>query len=137
MTNFSCYTDEVLLETYHTTRERLASFQSLLGHLELEMIRRMEARGAVGIPDERFTCEMKVTRNYDQLSLAPLKEVFNREDLNHCFTPAHEEVVQVADKWDVRKVIPLAKRYGIEATRIVEKATLPGRRSLVFQRKME
>ena len=56
-------------------------------------------------------------------------------DLHQCWTPEHTETIVVAEKWDGRKLGPLARRYGGRVLEVYEAARLPGRESLVIERK--
>ena len=125
--------DTQLLDQYEDSRNAVVSAQRVKGHLEQEIYRRMEERGAKAIPDETFVCEISQASIYDQDSFRPLLEVFNAPDLETCFTPEHTE--PVAAKWTTGKVLALARRYGDAALAIVAKAKQPGPRSLKFQRR--
>ena len=128
--------DAELLETYAETVKWLQEIRDYLGQLEQEIWRRMEERQATAIPDRTWTCEAKTRNTYPAMSLTPLKEVFDTTDLADCYTPAHQEVVDVPEKWDVRKVVPLARRYGAQALAIVERAKITERSGLKFDRKL-
>ena len=103
------------------------------GRLEQEIWRRMEERGAIAIPDETWVCEAKTRTTYLPIPLTPLKEILSEADLETCYTPAHMEMIP--DRWDGRKVLPLARRYGDVALGIVEKAKLTERAGLKFEKK--
>jgi hypothetical protein len=93
----------------------------------------MEERHAIAIPNETWVCEAQVRNTYPALYLTPLKEILSEADLQTCYTPAHQELKDVAEKWDVRKVLPLARRYGEEAQNVVDKAMLTERTGLKFE----
>ena len=95
----------------------------------------MEYRSATSIPSESFICELTSRTQYDQLGFTPLKEIFNDTDLPKCFTPAHIDSVDVPDKWSTQQVIALAKRYGDQALRVVERAKSLGSPRLKFERR--
>ena len=127
--------DHALLEQYAQALKRLQDTREYLGRLEQEIWRRMEERQATAIPNDTWVCEAKTRNTYPAASLTPLKEVFNADDLAACYTPAHQEVVDVPEKWNAHKVIPLARRYGAEALTIVEQAKMTERTGLKFHRK--
>ena len=56
-------------------------------------------------------------------------------DLHQCWTPEHTETIVVAEKWDGRKLGPLARRYGGRVLEVYEAARLPGREALGIERK--
>ena len=126
--------DELLAEMEHIGAV-LDGFKSTLGHLEQEAYRRIEERGATSIPSETYICEMETGFRYDQLSFAPLKEIFNDADLKKCLTPAHTDEVKVPDKWATGTVKSLATKYGAEAMRIFENARTETRGRLKFARR--
>ena len=125
--------DVDLLAQYEDSRDEASVALIVKGHLEQEIYRRMEERGARAIPDGEYICEMTQGSIYDQESFRPLLEIFNPADLVTCFTPEHME--PVAAKWQTTRVLALARRYGNAALAIVEKAKQPGGRSLKFQRR--
>ena len=126
--------DELLAEMEHIGAI-LDGFKATLGHLEMEVYRRIEERGATSIPSETYICEMETGWKYDQPSFGPLKEVFNDADLAKCLTPAHTEEVKVEDKWTTATVKSLANKYGSEALRIFENAQTESRGRLKFARR--
>jgi len=126
--------DELLAEMEHIGAI-LDGFKNTLGHLEMEVYRRIEERGATSIPSETYICEMETGFKYDQPSFGPLKEIFNDADLAKCLTPAHTEEVKVADKWTTATVKSLAVKYGAEALRIFENARTESRGRLKFARR--
>jgi len=126
--------DELLAEMEHIGAI-LDGFKNTLGHLEMEVYRRIEERGATSIPSETYICEMETGFKYDQPSFGPLKEIFNDADLKRCLTPAHTEEVKVADKWTTATVKSLAVKYGAEALRIFENARTESRGRLKFARR--
>ena len=126
--------DELLAEMEHIGAI-LDGFKATLGHLEMEAYRRIEERGATSIPSETYSCERETGGKYAQLSVGPLKEVFNEVDLAKCLTPAHTDEIKVADKWATVTVKSLAAKYGAEALRIVENAQTESRGRLKFARR--
>lgn len=132
---WSNVSDDDLLASHGHFLRNLAYCQEHLGRTEQEIQRRMNERKASAIPSEEFICEMEVKDTYSQPGFTPLKEIFFPADLAACFTPSHEETVQVADRWETAKVKALAKRYGEQALRVVEAARIPGPPKLKFRRK--
>ena len=111
--------DEDLLQEFQAARLVIHHNKLLLDLLEFEMHKRMDERGATGILTERYIASAIPTVDYDQQRLLPLKEVFTDADLQKCFTPEHEETVTIPHKFNMVKTIPLAKRYGAEALKLV------------------
>ena len=96
----------------------------LIGLLEFEMHKRMTDRGSTGIQTERYTASAVPSVSYDQQRLLPLIEVFTDADLEKCYTPEHQETTRVAPRFNMVKAIPLAKRYGAEALKLIEAAKI-------------
>ena len=91
--------------------------------IEQEWLRQMEANDATSIPG---VCEQVIENTYDQLAFTPLKEILHAPDLASALTPAHQETIDVPDKWKTATVLSLAKKYGREALAIVDQARIPG-----------
>ena len=95
----------------------------------------MEERGATAIPSDEYVCEMEVKNTYDQASLTPLLEIFDRSELSKCYEPEHQETITVKAKWRTQQVIAAAKKRGTTALAVVERARIPGAPRLKFQRR--
>lgn len=133
--NMTDYSDEALLNRYASHLDQKESIASELGRIEQEMHRRMNERQATAIHSEEFICGKETKDSYSQPAFTPLKEIFYTEDLESCLIWAHEETVQVPDRWETTKVKALAKRYGKEALDIVERARIPGAPRLRLRRR--
>lgn len=131
--NHGNWTDEELLSEYAKYLQAVVNLQASSGRIQQELIRRMTERQATSIPSESFICELTSRDTYDQVSFGPLKEILKEVDLATCYTPAHEETVQVADHWQTVRVKALARRYGAEAQEVVDRARIPGAPSLSFK----
>jgi hypothetical protein len=127
--------DDALLALYDRQRQRVKESQDVLGHLEQEIFRRTEERKATGIPSDRYECTVKVANAYDQTRLTPLREVLSPDELDRCCIPEHQETVTVPEKWNVTKLWPIARKRGADVANAIEKARIPGRRTLDFKRK--
>ena len=124
--------DQLLL-WYASSRKSAAYFQGLLGRLEQEIQQRIRGSGGTMLPSEEFICELVTTNTYDQAAFRPFLEILTGADLETVFIPAHVEQVEVKDKWDTRKLIALARRYGKEALSIIDRARVPGVAKLRFE----
>ena len=114
--------DEDLLQEYQAANLIIHQNKLLIDLLEYEMHKRMTERGSTGIQTERYTASAVPSVGYDQQRLLPLKEVFTDADLQKCFTPEHKVTTTVAHNFNMVKTIPLAKRYGEEALKLIESA---------------
>lgn len=129
--------DGELLEDYHWALEAAERARRNAGLREQEIMRRMRDRGAAGIPDAAYDCRITTTTNYDRTRFAPLKEILQPDDLAACYTPEHQETISVAEKWDLRKLVPQAKRYGREALNVLGDAEIEPTVKLTFKRNQE
>ena len=128
--------DEGLLDWYAEAQERVELTKATMGRLEQEIQRRIKDRGATGIPDETFECEVKIDYTYDQGLLTPLLEVLNTVELEKCYQPAYTpEPEEVPAKWKVQQLLAVARRRGTEALAIVERARFESGRRLKFERR--
>ena len=127
--------DEQLLAGYDMLLEEVKSHRDYLGRLEQEIQQRMTERGSTAIPSDIFKCDREQAVSYNQAALTPLKEIFTEGDLASCLVLAHEETIQVEDKWATVKVKSLARRYGVEAEKVVEQARVPGASRVKFERR--
>ena len=114
--------DLQLLAAYHRALEARLQAQESVGKLEMEIMCRIDERGATGIPNDQFSCELVATNSYDPQVLVRLKEIFSAGDLRTCWESEHQEIVTVPEAWDLRKVLPLARRYGARAVAVVNDA---------------
>ena len=127
--------DASLLSKYAWWDEQLGLVQEQKGHLQQEIYRRIAERGATGIPDETFSCEVVTTYAYDQKTLTPFLEMLNNVELAKCYEPAYTpEPVEVPAKWKIQQLIAVAKRRGAEALSVVDRARIETGRKLRFER---
>ena len=129
--------DDALLNSYATVKQAAQDVADRRGRIEQEIWRRLrqaESEGAqVGsIPSAQYICEDATRPTYDQAALVPLRDLLTQPDLAACFTPEHQETMTVPDKWDMRKVLPLARRSA-EVQHVVNRATIPGTPKLRFE----
>jgi hypothetical protein len=127
--------DDGLLEHYENALAWVEHYQRAAGHIEQEIYQRLNERGGTMMPSEEYVCEIQTKNTYLQDAFRPLKEVFSEAELATVLTPAHQELVDLEDKWNTQKLIALAKKYGDQALRIVEYAKVPGPQKLRFERK--
>ena len=139
-TRLQVYGDDILLALYADTKANVEEMLKRKGHLEMELIRRMEERGATAIPSEEWVCEAPVRYEYLPGCFTPLKEVFNASELEQCYWPAKRELVPEhwedhPEAWSTAKVLSLAKKRGAEALSVIERNRLPAARKLKFERR--
>jgi hypothetical protein len=127
--------DDILLNMYDDALAALAAAREQVGKLEQEILRRADERGATGLPSDIYTCKINTTHTYDPSVLVQLKELLSTDELAQCWVMEHKEWITMPEKWDVRKLLPIARVHGDEALGIVEQAKIPERRRLEFKRK--
>ena len=128
--------DAELLSKYAWWGKQLELVQEQRGHFEQEIMKRCAERGATGIPDETFECELVTTFTYDQPTLTPLLEMLNDVELAKCYEPAYTpEPVEIPAKWKIQQLLAVARRRGSDTLRMVEKAKIQTGRRLRFERR--
>mgnify|MGYP001617384363 FL=1 len=127
--------DDQLLQRYELTLSAQRVVQRQAYELEQEAMRRMEERGATAIPSEHYICEVVQRDTYDQAGFTPLLEMFSEADLIDVYTQERTEQkwVTTPARWDTAKVKAKARRYGIAALDVVERARIEGRPRLKFE----
>ena len=127
--------DSVLLSQLEAAQNAVEEAVHHKGLLEMEIMRRMRERNAIGIPSDVFTCELKQANTYDQGRFTPLLELLSGDELEKVFTPEHQETVTVAERWNTVGLLAVARRYGGEVLRLVQEAKVAGAPRLSFKRK--
>ena len=128
--------DEELLGDWVRIEETLRSLRDSLGQLEQEISRRLTERGAKEMLHPYVSCRLIFpTPGIDPTKLTPLREILPPDTLGEGFFPAHEEIVQAPDRWDMRVVNKWARSLGNEVASIVEGAKFPGAPRLVIKAK--
>ena len=129
--------DESLIATWGALDEAAQALGNVRGHIEMAITHRMDDRGAKELPHAEFEVKMtEGTPSWDVSILAGLREITSPDDLEGSYFPAHEETVQVPEKWNMTKAKTLA-RFGDEHGSILERARLPGPSRLRIKRKAE
>ena len=135
-------TDNELLESYESALATMENYNELVGRIEMEIHRRIDARGGTSLPnaddngEQIWTCEREDTYTYDQAAFLPLLEMFNQTEMDACYVPAHEETKEVPAKWVTVKVKAIATRHGDGAPEIVERAKIPKSSKIKFSRRI-
>ena len=125
--------DASLLRFYQRALTQMKAVQSLMGRVEQEVRRRAEERGGTGILDETFECRLVSATSYDKSRFTPLKELLPDRELGKCYTPAHDDVITVPERWDAGQVKAACRRAGGAALACFESAIIPGPSRLIFR----
>ena len=139
-TSGSLMPDDQLLGLYADALNVLEECKAWADHIEMELLHRMEGRGATSIPDDTFICESPLRYEYPPGTFTPLLEIFNATELEECYWPAKRELVpehyeQHPEAWNTPKTLSLAKKRGTEAMAVVERNRLPGARRIRFTKR--
>lgn len=117
-------TDHQTLINKHIQLERIiTTLQERKGRLEVELQTYMESEQATVILHPTHKVELKQTLAYDPSKLAALRELVDPAELEKsgAFIPAHQDTIDVPDKWNMTKVKPLGK-YGGDVKATIEGA---------------
>jgi len=129
--------DALLLDSYACTKNDLDQLRQLLGRLEMELLHRMEQRGATMISSDAYSAEAPWRYDYPPGCFVALKEVFSASELAQSYTPARRELVPEhfedhPEAWNTTRVLSIAKKLGGQAQKIIEQQRQPKRASLKF-----
>ena len=124
--NYSEETDRGLLEYWAGYNRVERDSREQRQRVEMELQKRMRERGATAIPHESLDVRLDAgTPSLDPSIIMMAHEFLPPEIIDEAYTPAHEETVRVADRWDGRKVATWSK-YGTEVAAIVKRAKVYG-----------
>ena len=128
--------DGQLLAAFEYSLAEAQHWQIASGHLEQDIHRRLEERGAKAIPSNHYICELSMRNMYDQAAFTPLKELLVQADLDVVLRPAHTETVAIPDEWYTQKILALGRRLP-EVQHVVDSARRELRGKLKFERRKE
>lgn len=124
-------TDNELLESYELALSELEWAKELLGRIEQDVYRRIEAEpGRTILPNSAYTCEIQApATKWDDERLRPLLEILSAQEQEDCS--------KLVLTWNKAKLKPIVKRLGDRAQAILDGAKEPatGRGKLKFRRK--
>jgi len=114
-------------------RESLESQQATVYYLERSLVEGMEKRGATVVRTDEGEAKLSTPVSYDYGILAGLREITGPDDLVG-YTPEHEEVRQVPERWNMTVAKTLAKLSHAHRE-IIEDAKIYGRSKIQFKAK--
>lgn len=132
-------TDHELAEAVVNTKETIARLRRALVVLESTIQQRIEATGGRELMDDQYRMALEPgTPSYDYGLLRALLEAgIPQPDLDKAFAPAHDETVQVADRWNGTQLNSLEKRFGGHVAEIIQRARIPGASRLVVEKRKD
>ncbi len=112
-----------LVEDWDDYTKNIASMREMLAMIEMEITKRMRADSATAVAHDDFTVELAGTPKYDESKLYAVLEYIPQADLVKAgaYTPAHEETVQVPEKFNATKLKPFGK-FGSDIRDIIQGA---------------
>ena len=116
--------DEVVAELVDI-RERLKAMQEAEYLLSRQIIEAMEDDGSERMRTEAGIVTISKSVSYDTSILAKLREITDPTDLEDCYTPEHDEVRRVPEKWNMARGRKLLRHSGDHAA-IIEDAKIYG-----------
>ena len=125
-------TDAELIQYLADNREYLQTLRDIIGIKEMEITSRLENRNATIMRGENKTVEISSKVDWDKSKLSQLREMFSPDELKDIYTPEHEEVVTVPEKWNMAKGRRLLK-YGSEVSSIIDSARIKGRNKITLK----
>ena len=125
-TGLEALTEMALLDTLAQQMDMAAWVARQIDVTKMEVERRMRDKGATMLAHPSFTeIALKSRAEYDQRCFDILEGLLTPEQLAKVRVPAHEEVVQVAARWNTTSVKALAKLGG-EVKAVIEGARIEG-----------
>jgi hypothetical protein len=127
------FDDEILLGMWESHSEEVIRQKREMGIIEMVLQRRMQANSAKKLFSTTLSVELGPPL-YDLPKLQGLGELLPPGVFEKGFAPAHEEVKQVPDKFDMR-IVNSWRSYGQHIVGIIELAELPGTRKFSIKHK--
>lgn len=122
--------DEDLVEEFARVAQEFEEIRAHLGFIRMLLTQRMEATGATVMRGTLHNVVGTIKSDYDYSILARLREFLDPDELEGMYTPEHDEVTRVGEKWNMTQTKKLLK-LGEPFSAIIEDARVTvGRMSL-------
>ena len=122
--------DEDLVEEFARVVQEFEQIRDQLGIIRMLLTQRMEGTGATVMRGTLHNVVGTVKSDYDYSILARLREFLDPDELEGMYTPEHDEVTRVGEKWNMTQTKKLLK-LGEPFSTIIEDARVTvGRMSL-------
>jgi len=122
--------DDDLLDEYKHTQTEVAKTMKQDGHVEQEIHRRLESRGADKLYGVGLEYVNETKSDPDRSKIPPLMEYLTPAEVTKCLTPAHWEEPQepkwIEDKYDLTQVKKAIKDHGGDAQVKLDSIYFPG-----------
>ena len=127
MTTYAHLDDQELATEIANRLQMQRMNQDTLGHMQMELQQRLEARGAAELPHPKLVVRLEYpSPSYDVGKLRRLGELLPPDVIATACTPEHEVVSVVPEKWDARVFRNFGKRYGLDVAAVIADAQMPG-----------
>jgi len=101
--------DEELIVEFVRVMEEFKQVRDHLDYLRMILTQRMEATGATVMRGTLHNIIGTIRSDYDYSILAKLREYLDPDELEGMYTPAHDEMIQVEEKWNMTQTKKLLK----------------------------
>ena len=137
MADYDGLDNDALIDLIARDRRVEAVAQESADRAEYALLTRMQADGATAIAHPKYEVELRRAQpTYDTGRLAALRELIPPDEVALGYTPEHEEVVVVAEKYDMR-IVKGWTRFGQAVRDVLEGAAITGAPRLRIRRKKE
>lgn len=103
-----------LIDEMHELEAKLSNLGEVHHVLYRSIVEKMEEQGATVARSETHVAKLTPKVTYNQSVLAKLREITDPEDLEGVYTPEHEEVRKVPEKWNMvrgKKLLKLGNEH--------------------------
>ena len=114
---------EELIDELSSVRVRLKHAQEAMWMLEGRIVEIMEQEGATVMRAGNRTVKISRPVTYDYTILAQLREITDPLDLDGIYTPEHDEMKRIPEKWDMVRGRKLS-RLGTDHRTLIERAKI-------------
>ena len=125
--------DEELIEEFAHVAAVSDEFRVQIGFMRMLITQRMENNNATVMRGSEHNVVGTTKTEYDYSILASLREYLDPEELKGMYTPEHDEVVRVPEKWNMTRAKKLLK-LGAPYSEIINDAKMTvGRMSIKLE----
>jgi len=126
MNDYEGCTDEELIRGWAADTEAVEGYKRNIYYIEREILSRLRGREATEMLHPDYEVRLKPEApKYDVNRLIALRELLPPQVIEKAYTAAHQETIEVPDKWDGRVMREWPKRYGHEVRKVIDHAQLP------------
>ena len=133
-------TTPAIIDLLGQFQRELRDYREAVDRLQFELIRRMEQDNQTLVPHPRY--EVTLSPGAPSLDLSRVRPLLEDETLiayglEKVYTPAHEEVVAIPEKWSLQNLQVAARKLGGQVAQLVGLATMRAQGKLTVREKRE